>query len=126
MWIINFFQIFTFIGYSVICLSLSEIPIWTHQREFGLRTRHEEFFKNGSCNIISVVPSLSNTNMDAMTMRPRMYSRRSMLLCKQKHKKYKGRVSRDEQFFKYGSCNITVQYISTFFEKMLIYCCWFL
>jgi hypothetical protein len=31
-----FFQIFTFIGSSVICLSLSEIPIWTHQREFGL------------------------------------------------------------------------------------------
>ena len=33
----QFFQIFTFIGYSVICLSLSEIPIWTHQREFGLK-----------------------------------------------------------------------------------------
>ncbi len=32
----QFFQIFTFIGSSVICLSLSEIPIWTHQREFGL------------------------------------------------------------------------------------------
>jgi hypothetical protein len=31
----TFFQIFTFIGSSVICLSLSEIPIWTHQREFG-------------------------------------------------------------------------------------------
>ncbi len=36
LWISNFFQIFTFIGSSVICLSLSEIPIWTHQREFGL------------------------------------------------------------------------------------------
>ena len=35
----NFFQIFTFIGSSVICLSLSEIPIWTHQREFGLKSR---------------------------------------------------------------------------------------
>ncbi len=32
------FQIFTFIGSSVICLSLSEIPIWTHQREFGLKS----------------------------------------------------------------------------------------
>ena len=31
----QFFQIFTFIGSSIICLSLSEIPIWTHQREFG-------------------------------------------------------------------------------------------
>ena len=29
-------MLFTFIGSSVICLSLSEIPIWTHQREFGL------------------------------------------------------------------------------------------
>ncbi len=36
LWISYFFQIFTFIGSSVICLSLSEIPIWTHQREFGL------------------------------------------------------------------------------------------
>jgi hypothetical protein len=36
LWISNFFQIFTLIGSSVICLSLSEIPIWTHQREFGL------------------------------------------------------------------------------------------
>jgi len=34
-----FFQIFTFIGSSVICHSLSEIPIWTHQREFGLRPK---------------------------------------------------------------------------------------
>jgi hypothetical protein len=32
----QFFQIFTFIGSSVICLSLSKIPIWTHQRQFGL------------------------------------------------------------------------------------------
>jgi hypothetical protein len=37
LWISNFFsQIFTFIGSSVIYLSLSEIPIWTHQRQFGL------------------------------------------------------------------------------------------
>ncbi len=36
LWISYFFQIFTFIGSSVICLSLSEIPIWTHQREFEL------------------------------------------------------------------------------------------
>ncbi len=36
LWISYFFQIFIFIGSSVICLSLSEIPIWTHQREFGL------------------------------------------------------------------------------------------
>jgi hypothetical protein len=36
LWISYFFQIFTYIGSSVICLSLSEIPIWTHQREFGL------------------------------------------------------------------------------------------
>ncbi len=36
LWISNFFQIFTFIGSLVIGLSLSEIPIWTHQREFGL------------------------------------------------------------------------------------------
>jgi hypothetical protein len=34
--LVIFFQIFTFIGSSVICLSLSKIPIWTHQREFGL------------------------------------------------------------------------------------------
>ncbi len=31
-----FFQIFNFIGSSVITLSLSEIPIWTHQRQLGL------------------------------------------------------------------------------------------
>jgi hypothetical protein len=37
LWISYFFQIFTFIGSSVIYLSLSEIPIWTHQRQFGLR-----------------------------------------------------------------------------------------
>jgi hypothetical protein len=36
-WISYFFQIFTFIGSSVICFSLSEIPKWTHQREFRLR-----------------------------------------------------------------------------------------
>ncbi len=30
------FQIFNFIGSSVIYLSLSEIPIWTHQRQFIL------------------------------------------------------------------------------------------
>ncbi len=36
LWISYFLQIFTFVGSSVICLSLSEIPIWTHQREFGL------------------------------------------------------------------------------------------
>ncbi len=30
------FQILNFIGSSVIYLSLSEIPIWTHQRQFGL------------------------------------------------------------------------------------------
>jgi hypothetical protein len=41
LWISYYFQIFTFIGSSVICLSLSEIPIWTHQREFGLT-----FFSN--------------------------------------------------------------------------------
>ncbi len=34
-----FFQIFTFIGSSVIYLSLSEIPIWTHQRQFGFNCR---------------------------------------------------------------------------------------
>ncbi len=34
---LQFFQIFTFIGSSVICLSLSEISIWTHQRQFGLK-----------------------------------------------------------------------------------------
>jgi hypothetical protein len=28
--------IFNFIGYSVIYLALSEIPIWSHQRQFGL------------------------------------------------------------------------------------------
>ncbi len=39
LWISYFFQIFTFSGSSVICLSLSEIPIWTHQREFGLSLR---------------------------------------------------------------------------------------
>jgi hypothetical protein len=33
---ISFFQIFNFLGSSVIFLSLSEIPIWTHQRQFGL------------------------------------------------------------------------------------------
>ncbi len=38
-----FFQIFTLIGSSVICLSLSEIPIWTQQREFGLK---------GQCHMI--------------------------------------------------------------------------
>ncbi len=27
---------FTFIGSSVIYLSLSEIPMWTHQRQLGL------------------------------------------------------------------------------------------
>jgi hypothetical protein len=31
-----FFQIFNFIGSSVIYLSLSEISIWTHQRQFKL------------------------------------------------------------------------------------------
>ncbi len=31
-----FSQIFNFIGSSVIYLSLSEIPIWTHQSQFGL------------------------------------------------------------------------------------------
>ncbi len=36
LWISNFFLIFTFIGSSVIYLSLSKIPIWTHQRQFGL------------------------------------------------------------------------------------------
>jgi hypothetical protein len=36
LWISYFFQIFTLIGSSVICLSLSKIPLWTHQREFGL------------------------------------------------------------------------------------------
>ncbi len=37
LWISYFFQIFNFIGSSVIFLSRSEIPIWTHQRQFGLR-----------------------------------------------------------------------------------------
>jgi hypothetical protein len=31
-----FFHIFNFIGSSVIYLSLSEIPIWNHQWQFGL------------------------------------------------------------------------------------------
>ena len=35
---ISFFQIFNFLGSSVIFLSLSEIPIWTHQRQFVLRS----------------------------------------------------------------------------------------
>jgi hypothetical protein len=36
-----FFKFYsTFIGSSVICLSLSEIPIWTHQREFRVK-RHK-------------------------------------------------------------------------------------
>ena len=38
LWINYFVTHFTFIGSSVIYLSLSEIPIWTHQREFGLRS----------------------------------------------------------------------------------------
>ncbi len=46
LWISYFFQIFTFIGSSLICLSLSEIPIWTHQREFGLSS---DSFINRSC-----------------------------------------------------------------------------
>jgi hypothetical protein len=33
------FQNFTFIGSSVIYLSLSKIPIWTHQSPFGLRKK---------------------------------------------------------------------------------------
>jgi hypothetical protein len=33
------FQIFNFIGSSVIYLSLSKIPIWTHQRQFGLMSK---------------------------------------------------------------------------------------
>ncbi len=37
MWISYFFQMFNFSGSSVIYLSLREIPIWTHQRQFGLR-----------------------------------------------------------------------------------------
>ncbi len=44
LWISNFFQNFTFIGSSVICLSLSEIPIWTHQRQFGLNLSHMAYF----------------------------------------------------------------------------------
>ena len=44
LWISYFFQIFTFVGSSVICLSLSEIPIWTHQREFGLKVPNSEIF----------------------------------------------------------------------------------
>jgi hypothetical protein len=30
------FSNFNIIGFSVIYLSLSKIPIWTHQRQFGL------------------------------------------------------------------------------------------
>jgi hypothetical protein len=37
LWI-SFFQIFNFSGFSVIYLSLTEIPIWTHQRQYGMRT----------------------------------------------------------------------------------------
>ncbi len=36
LWISYFFLNFYLHWFSVICLSLSEIPIWTHQREFGL------------------------------------------------------------------------------------------
>ena len=36
-WIIYFCQIFNLFGCIVINLSLSEIPIWTHQRQFGLK-----------------------------------------------------------------------------------------
>jgi hypothetical protein len=46
LWIIYFFQIFYFIGSSVIYLSLSKIPIWTHQRQSGLR------------NLTGIVPRL--------------------------------------------------------------------
>ncbi len=52
-----FFQNFTFNGSSVICLSLSEIPIWTHQREFGLisnipglQTKSTEYIQGQSRN----------------------------------------------------------------------------
>jgi hypothetical protein len=31
------FSNFNFIGSSVIYLSLRELPIWTHQRQFGLK-----------------------------------------------------------------------------------------
>ncbi len=35
------FSNFTFIGSSVIYLSLSEIPILTHKRQFGLKTSRD-------------------------------------------------------------------------------------
>jgi hypothetical protein len=46
LWISYFFQIFNFIGSSVIYLSMSEIPIWTHQRQFGLNDYDKNIYVN--------------------------------------------------------------------------------
>jgi hypothetical protein len=45
LWVSYFFQIFNFIGSSVIFLSLSEIPIWTDQRQFGLKRNIRQVLK---------------------------------------------------------------------------------
>jgi hypothetical protein len=39
-------SIFNFIGSSVIYLSLSEIPIWSHQRQFGIKNFKNLLFRN--------------------------------------------------------------------------------
>ncbi len=69
LWISYFFQIFYFIGSSVIYLSLSKIPIWTHQRQFGLR------------NLTGIVPrlpgiykkNLRGRELASLPMRPNIF-----------------------------------------------------
>ncbi len=56
MWINLYFSNFYFIGSSVIYLSLSEITIWTHQRQFGL----SRILRALQCNI---APLCVSTNV---------------------------------------------------------------
>jgi hypothetical protein len=42
--------------FSVIYLSLSEIPIWTHQRQFGLKSKKCEKFGFGTRNFFNSNP----------------------------------------------------------------------
>jgi hypothetical protein len=61
LWIRIFFQIFIFIGTSVIYLSLSEIPIWTHQMQFGLSHEGEgssTFYSTKTLNALKDVKIL--------------------------------------------------------------------
>ncbi len=62
LWISYFFQIFNFIGFSVIYLSLSEIPIWTHQRQFGFNCLSNNWLCNSKRYCSYLIYYYQNSN----------------------------------------------------------------